>query len=83
MISEDCSLVRPKKELKAFAKLALEPGETQTVTLTLDERALSFYDDAKAGWVAEAGEFTVLVGASSRDIRCTGRFALIVPSDPS
>nr|AHI07416.1 beta-glucosidase [uncultured microorganism] len=80
---EESSLVRPEKELKAFAKLALEPGETQTVTLTLDERALSFYDDAKAGWVAEAGEFTVLVGASSRDIRCTARFTLTVPPDRS
>jgi beta-glucosidase len=72
-------LVRPEKELKAFAKVALEPGETQCVTLTLDERALSFYDDAQTQWVAEAGEFEVLVGASSRDIRCVGSFALRVP----
>jgi beta-glucosidase len=72
-------LVRPEKELKAFAKVALEPGETQSVTLTLDERATSFYDDAQAQWVAEAGEFEVLVGASSRDIRCTGVFTLRVP----
>jgi beta-glucosidase len=80
---EESSLVRPEKELKAFAKLALAPGETQTVTFTLDERALSFYDDAKPGWVAEAGAFTVLVGASSRDIRCTGRFTLALPPDRS
>jgi beta-glucosidase len=78
---EKSSLVRPEKELKAFAKVALEPGETKTVTLKLDERALSFYDDAQAGWVAEEGAFAVLVGASSRDIRCTGTFALTVPSE--
>ena len=39
-------LVRPEKELKAFAKVALEPGETKTVTLTLDQEALSYYDPA-------------------------------------
>jgi beta-glucosidase len=75
----ESGLVRPKKELKAFAKVALAPGEMQRVTLTLDERALSFYDDAQARWRAEAGAFEVLVGASSRDIRCTGVFALRMP----
>jgi beta-glucosidase len=75
------SLVRPEKELKAFVKVALGPGEAQTVTLTLDERALSFYDDARAQWVAEAGEFEVIVGASSRDIRCMGTFTLTIPSE--
>ena len=67
-------LVRPEKELKAFAKIALEPGETKTVTFTLDQEALSYYDPAVKGWVAEAGEFEVLVGSSSRDIRLTARF---------
>jgi beta-glucosidase len=80
---EESSLVRPEKELKAFAKLSLQPGETQTVTFALDERALSFYDDAKADWAVEAGAYTVLVGASSRDIRCTSRFTLTVPPDRS
>ena len=67
-------LVRPEKELKAFAQVALEPGETKTVTLTLDEESLSYYDPALKGWVAEAGDFDVLVGSSSRDIRLTARF---------
>lgn len=66
-------LVRPEKELKAFAQVSLEPGETKTVTLALDEESLSYYDPAAKGWVAEAGEFDVLVGASSRDIRLTAR----------
>lgn len=70
------SLPRPPKELKGFVKVALAPGESRTVTLTLDERALSFYDPAQKRWVAEAGEFEVLIGSSSRDIRLRGRFVL-------
>ena len=70
------TLKRPKRELKAFAKVSLEPGETGTVTFRLDEDALSFYDPARKGWLAEAGDFEVLVGSSSRDIRLTGLFAL-------
>ncbi len=69
-------LVRPEKELKAFTKVALEPGETRTVTLTLDEEALAFYDPAQEGWVAEAGEFEVLVGSSALDLALSGRFTL-------
>lgn len=70
------SLARPEKELKGFTKAALEPGETQTVRLPLDMRALACYNDARAAWVAEAGEFEVLVGASSADIRARARFTL-------
>ena len=62
-------LVRPEKELKGFAKVALAPGETKTVTLTIDCEALAYWDDARQSWVAEAGEFEVLVGTSSQDIR--------------
>jgi beta-glucosidase len=67
-------LVRPEKELKAFAKVALEPGETKKVTFTLDKEALSYYDPASRRWVAEAGEFQVLVGSSSRDIQLAESF---------
>ncbi len=63
------SLVRPEKELKAFAKVALEPGETQTLSFTLDQEAFWFYDPAAGGWQVEPGEFEILVGASSRDLR--------------
>ena len=69
-------LMRPEKELKAFAKVALEPGETTTVTLTLNRESLAYYDDQARQWVAEAGEFEVLVGSSSRDIRASARFTL-------
>ncbi|HEX6287708.1 MAG TPA: glycoside hydrolase family 3 C-terminal domain-containing protein [Herpetosiphonaceae bacterium] len=65
------TLTRPQKELKGFAKVALAPGETQTVTLTLDRTALAFWDDLRQAWVAEAGEFRVLVGGSSQDIRAS------------
>ena len=67
-------LVRPLKELKAFAKVHLEPGETQTLRLTLPRQALAFYDPALGDWVTEAGTFTVLVGHSSADIRLSGQF---------
>jgi beta-glucosidase len=66
---EESSLVRPPKELKGFVKVALQPGESKTVHFTLDQRAFSFYDPYQRQWVAEPGEFTILVGASSRDIR--------------
>ncbi|MBK8027157.1 MAG: glycoside hydrolase family 3 C-terminal domain-containing protein [Chloroflexi bacterium] len=62
-------LRRPVKELKAFAKVALEPGETKTVEMTLDARAFSYYDPVYGQWIAEAGEFEIAVGASSADIR--------------
>jgi beta-glucosidase len=67
-------LMRPEKELKAFAKVALEPGETKTVAFTLDQEALSYYDPASKRWVAEAGEFQVLVGSSSQDIHMVESF---------
>ncbi len=70
------TLSRPTKELKRFAKVALAPGETQTVTFPLDHAALAYWDDAQHAWVAEAGEFEVLVGSSSQDIRAREVFQL-------
>jgi beta-glucosidase len=69
-------LQRPEKELKAFAKVHLEPGECKTVTLSIGRSALAYYDDLAHKWVTEAGEFEVLVGASSQDIRATATFVL-------
>lgn len=66
---EISSLPRPAKELKAFTKVELQPGETKRVTLMLDREALGFYDDRAAHWIAEEGKFKVLVAASSMDIR--------------
>ncbi len=73
---EQSSLPRPEKELKGFLKVELAPGETKTVTLTLGMRALAYFDDARAAWVAEAGRFEVLVGSSSRDVRARAAFTL-------
>ncbi len=73
---EQASLGRPEKELKAFAKVQLEPGERKTVTLSLARDALAYYDDLTHEWVAEAGEFEVFVGASSQDIRARATFTL-------
>jgi beta-glucosidase len=63
-------LVRPPKELKGFAKVELQPGETKTVTLALDFRAFAYYHPAYQQWITEDGDFDILVGASSADIRC-------------
>ena len=66
------SVERPVKELKAFQKVFLQPGETRQVSLTIDKSALSFYDDRIASWTAEPGDFEGLVGSSSGQI--TGRY---------
>ncbi len=71
------SLQRPVKELKGFAKVALHPGEAKTIEFELNERALSFYNPDRKQWVAEPGEFEVLIGSSSRDIRARAKFELL------
>ena len=70
------SVDRPPQELKGFRRVMLNAGQSQTVTFTLDARAMSFYSMAKHAWVAEPSPFDVLVGASSRDIRLKGTFEL-------
>jgi beta-glucosidase len=72
----EASVPRPAKELRGFAKVALAPGETRRVTLPLDPRALSFWDEAAGAWRAEAGAFEVLVGESSADVRLRGALVL-------
>ncbi|MFA5308250.1 MAG: glycoside hydrolase family 3 C-terminal domain-containing protein [Dehalococcoidales bacterium] len=64
-----CRLARPPRELKAFKKIRLASGATQTVTFTLDDEVFSFYDPALKDWTVEPGDFEILVGSSSRDIR--------------
>jgi len=63
-----CSLPRPVKELKAFQKVFLQPGESKAVVLTLDKRSLSFFDDRIQQWSAETGEFEARIGFSSDNI---------------
>lgn len=66
---EECSLVRPVKELKGFEKVYLEPGESKRVSVRLDDEAFRFFNPVAHKWVVEPGEFTVSVGASSADLR--------------
>ena len=69
-------LVRPHKELKGFAKVSLEPGETKTVAIPLDSRAFAYYDPAYQQWITEKGQFDILIGASAADIRCCATVTL-------
>ena len=70
------SVFRPVKELKGFKKVFLQPGEKQKVSIALDKSAFAYYDANRKAWVAEKGEYKILVGASSRDIRLDSAFAL-------
>ncbi len=65
----EASVKREKKSLKGFERVRLEPGQSTTARFTLDKSHLSFYDIVNKQWVAEPGQFKILVGSSSRDIR--------------
>ncbi|WP_454049998.1 aryl-beta-d-glycosidase [Cellulomonas sp. Marseille-Q8402] len=67
----EAAVLRPTRELKAFAKVALEPGESRTLTFTLGSRDLAYWHPALRRWVVGGGRTVVEVGASSRDIRGT------------
>jgi beta-glucosidase len=70
-------LDKPVMELKGFGKTKLlQPGESETLSFTLDARALASYDTAQEAWVADGGNYTVRVGASSKDIKGTASFKL-------
>jgi beta-glucosidase len=70
------SVQRPVKELKGFARVQLKPGETKRVTITVDQRAFSYYDLSASAWKAEPGNFAILVGSSSAQIELLGKFTL-------
>ncbi|HJC91134.1 MAG TPA: glycoside hydrolase family 3 C-terminal domain-containing protein [Candidatus Mediterraneibacter excrementigallinarum] len=70
------SVRRPLKELKGYEKVSLEPGETKTVTMTLDKRSFAWYSTELHDWYAASGEYEILIGASSRDIRLTEEIRL-------
>lgn len=77
---EQAKLQRPEKELKAFTKVHLEPGECKTVTFSITRDALAYYHDLAHEWIAEAGEFEILVGSSSQTIQATAMFTLTATS---
>jgi beta-glucosidase len=69
-------LPRPEKELKGFEKVFLQPGESKTVTIKLDENAFKYYNDIESEWVKEHGVFEIIVGSSSRIIRFSEKIKL-------
>ncbi len=71
------SVERPVKELKGFEKVMLKPGQISVVRMELNDRSLSFYDPAQKKWVLEPGQFKVVVGSSSRDIRLSAAFEVV------
>ena len=76
-IHDDKSSVdRPYKELKGFAKVSLQPGETKDVTMTIGKDALSFYDETAGAWKAEPGTFTAFVGDASDNLKLFKKFRL-------
>jgi beta-glucosidase len=72
----DASVARPPPELNAFCRLSLAAAQRDTARFTLDRRAFSFYDPARAEWVLEPGEFELRIGSSSRDIRTVAKLTL-------
>lgn len=78
---QEASVDRPPKELKAFEKVWLMPGETTTVSLELNEDAFSFYSESEGSWVTEPGKFDLLIGRSAREIESTETVTLTGESD--
>ena len=64
-------LIRPQKELKGFAKVELQPGETKSVSIPLNFRAFAYYHPEYKRWITESGDFDILIAASATDIRHT------------
>ena len=73
---DECSLVRPAKELKGFDKVYLKAGETKRVSVRLDDEAFRFFDPIERKFKVEPGVFSVYVGASSADIRLNGKLTV-------
>jgi beta-glucosidase len=70
------SVPRPVKELKGFAKVSLAPRQSKRVQITLDRRALSYFDETDQQWKAAPGDFEVLVGSSAQHIELRGKLSL-------
>ena len=70
-------LPRPVKELKGFRKIFLNVGESQKLSIALERSAFAFYDPERRAWAAEKGDYNIIIGASSRDIRLQESVRLI------
>ena len=76
VVDTQSTIQRPVKELKAFDKVELAPGESKKVSFILSLRDFSYYSKQYDRWLAESGEFEILIGSSSRDIRLNGGLTL-------
>jgi beta-glucosidase len=76
----ESTVTRPVRELKGFARVELEPGAAEQVTIELDERSFAFWSTVHERWTVEAGEFDVAVGTSSRDLPLRATVTLDAPS---
>jgi beta-glucosidase len=77
--STNSRVKRAAQELRGFQRLSLNPEETKTVTFTLDAAKLAYWDDETHAFLAEPGDYEILVGASSADIRLRSRFTITTP----
>ena len=77
----DARIFRPMQELKGFARVHLEAGESRTVAIPLDDKAFRYWNDPAGRWAVEGGSYTVRVGASSEDIRLEGTVTVAPSGD--
>ena len=75
------SVERPYRELKAFQKVMLEPGESKTVTLSIDRKSLAFWDVGTHDWAVNPGSFTLLIGNSAQNVQCKGSIRALPVED--
>ncbi len=73
------AVIRPEKELKGFSKDLIKAHQTKTIKIELDERAFAYYSAPKKAWHVENGDFEIIVGASSRDIRLSKKIQINLP----
>jgi beta-glucosidase len=78
----EASVARPPRELRAFAKVDLDAGQSKSLTFYLEARDFSFWSSTACDWVLEPGEFTLAIGASSRDLRLTTTLDVAAPLRP-
>ncbi|MEH6571221.1 MAG: glycoside hydrolase family 3 C-terminal domain-containing protein [Halioglobus sp.] len=78
----ESSVGRPQKELKHFAKISLKPGEAEVVSFQLSNRDFAFYSARHQQWITESGDFTVMIGNSSRNLPLRQKISLTVLNPP-
>ncbi len=72
----DSKIIRPKRELRGFKRISLQPGESKEVTIPFTDRTFAYFDVNTNAWQTEAGDYDILIGASSEDIRLTAELSV-------